>query len=143
MSITLQPAEAITFQLNVKEGEPSKRITIPRYYKEYYGCEVTRPRLPCVQASYRLQLIEALADPTSMGRNRLSRSNLSSCKNGTRFLRSSCLRIRLRSKLPAPRHAGRQLIRQDDQDISRIAKGSKCFDHQMEERARLRATRED
>lgn len=51
MSITLLPAANITFMLNSKDGSDTRTVNIPDYYKQFYGTEVTRPRLPCVQVS--------------------------------------------------------------------------------------------
>ncbi|WVQ85375.1 hypothetical protein IAT38_007540 [Cryptococcus sp. DSM 104549] len=49
LSVTLQPAEAITFMIQGKDGKPDEKISIPDYYKQFHGSTVTKPRLPCVQ----------------------------------------------------------------------------------------------
>ncbi|WVQ76034.1 hypothetical protein IAR50_005670 [Cryptococcus sp. DSM 104548] len=47
--LTTQPADAIKFTLNGKDGKPDRTVTIAQYFQEQYNIKVTRPRLPCVQ----------------------------------------------------------------------------------------------
>ena len=52
MSLTSNSAETITFSIQGKDGA-DRRVTIPEYYKEFYGVTVTKPRLPCIQVRSR------------------------------------------------------------------------------------------
>ncbi|OCF39530.1 hypothetical protein I317_06689 [Kwoniella heveanensis CBS 569] len=49
LSVTVQPADQITFNIESHDGGPDIKISIPDYYQQYHGKQVTRPRLPCVQ----------------------------------------------------------------------------------------------
>ncbi|WVQ83346.1 hypothetical protein IAT38_005485 [Cryptococcus sp. DSM 104549] len=49
MKLTNQPAEAIKFTLNGKDGKPDKQMSVAQYFAEQYNVRVQYPRLPCVQ----------------------------------------------------------------------------------------------
>jgi hypothetical protein len=63
MSITLQAAEDIRFMIQGKDGVGERQVSIPEYYKSYYGAVVTKPRLPCVQVGEQ-SIIEPLLTPS-------------------------------------------------------------------------------
>ncbi|WVW82289.1 hypothetical protein I302_104295 [Kwoniella bestiolae CBS 10118] len=49
LSVTFQPAEQITFEIQGREGGPGRKITIVDYFREFHHVQVTKPRLPCIQ----------------------------------------------------------------------------------------------
>ncbi|WVQ97314.1 hypothetical protein IAU59_004425 [Kwoniella sp. CBS 9459] len=49
LSVTTQPADQITFNIESRDGGPDIKISIPDYYHQYHGKQVLKPRLPCVQ----------------------------------------------------------------------------------------------
>nr|XP_018267308.1 uncharacterized protein I303_01293 [Kwoniella dejecticola CBS 10117]OBR89466.1 hypothetical protein I303_01293 [Kwoniella dejecticola CBS 10117] len=49
LSLTLQPAEAITFDIQGRDGGENRKISIIEYYRLYHHVQVTKPRLPCIQ----------------------------------------------------------------------------------------------
>ncbi|WWC66253.1 uncharacterized protein I206_100154 [Kwoniella pini CBS 10737] len=49
LSLTLQPAELITFDIQGKDGGENRKISIIEYYRQYHQVQVTKPRLPCIQ----------------------------------------------------------------------------------------------
>ncbi|OCF55470.1 hypothetical protein L486_06954 [Kwoniella mangroviensis CBS 10435] len=48
LSVTLQPAEQITFEIQGREGG-GRNISIADYFIEFHSVQVTKPRLPCIQ----------------------------------------------------------------------------------------------
>jgi hypothetical protein len=61
--------------INGKDGQADRRISIPAYFEEFNGAKVTKPRLPCIQASYPVPVAEHEL-MSSTARNHSSRSNL-------------------------------------------------------------------
>lgn len=53
--MTLHSASELTFVIEGKDGQPDRRTSVAQFYKEYYGCEVRKPRLPCIQVSLLTQ----------------------------------------------------------------------------------------
>ncbi|WRT64136.1 uncharacterized protein IL334_001065 [Kwoniella shivajii] len=49
LSVTVQPAEEISFGLQGRDGGEDKRVSIMEYYEQYHQVRVTKPRLPCIQ----------------------------------------------------------------------------------------------
>ncbi|WWC86242.1 uncharacterized protein L201_001115 [Kwoniella dendrophila CBS 6074] len=49
LSLTLQPAEQITFEIQSRDGGPGEKISVTEYYRQYHSATVTKPRLPCIQ----------------------------------------------------------------------------------------------
>lgn len=51
ITVTSRSAQEIRFQVEGKNGEPERTISVAQYYQEYYACHVRYPRLPCIQVS--------------------------------------------------------------------------------------------
>ena len=49
LSMTQAPARGMNFMIQGKDGAQDRNVSIPEYYKEYYGVTVTKPDLPCIQ----------------------------------------------------------------------------------------------
>jgi eukaryotic translation initiation factor 2C len=56
--VTLHSAAELNFVIEGKDGNPDRRVSVAQFYKEYYGCEVRKPRLPCIQVSLQLTIQE-------------------------------------------------------------------------------------
>lgn len=51
ITVTSRSSQEIMFQVEGKNGEPERTISVAQYYQEYYACQVRFPRLPCIQVS--------------------------------------------------------------------------------------------
>jgi eukaryotic translation initiation factor 2C len=47
VGFTKKPASELRFQLEGKNGEPDRTVTLPEYFKRQYNLDLRKPRLPC------------------------------------------------------------------------------------------------
>lgn len=136
MSITVERAQDISFTMTDRESGKDVKVYVPEYFKEYCGVEVTKPRLPCIQVSYVVPIIDSRKDELtgSTARRILSRSNSFILPIGTRFPRLSCPRTRLPSMSATGKSTSivSQLTKQYDQGGCDQAQGAHDPDHGLE-----------